>query len=98
MNLSVRQIWRGLLIVLFFIATFLTFAMITFVVIEIALFLFITIANYEFSNNDAVLLAVCILSLIGSLVVTSTFFLKQSSRLYIKSDQPLITENDNTHD
>lgn len=92
------KLWRVLLIVSFFIAAFLTFAMLSYVLLEIALYLFVTMSNTKFTNNNLVLVVVAILSFIGSLAVTSTFFFRPSSRSNVLSDEPLSRENNSTND
>jgi hypothetical protein len=98
MNLPIKLIWRSFLIVVFFVAAFLAFAMLAFVTIEIALYLLLTVANYKFADINLVLIVVCIISFIGSLAVTATFFFKPSSRSNVLSGEPFSEENNPTND
>src|SRR5258706_6616173 len=98
MNLSTRHllsdILRALLMVFFFTATFVAFSVLAFVMIEITLFLFVTISKYQIANdpdNAGPFMVVCLLSLSLSLIVTTILFWKQSflpPRFHLKSDQP----------
>ena len=96
---SARPLLRLLLVAALFIAAFLAFTVLVFVIIEIALFVFVTSANYQFANNDAVFLVVFLLSVVSGLILTCILFLKESFLSpRLRMDRSQTTENDNVND
>ena len=85
--------------VVFFLAAFIAFSVLIFVVLEIALFVFITSSKSQIANQDSIFLTMVGLSAISGFIITSILFVKEAFFTYRpQSDQPLMTENDNAND